>query len=87
MSDICGPCKIDYANRKDYLDHVCKVSGEKPISIEHLKKTTSPNADLISQASLVRGNKRKELEAQGKTREEAIAETRNLKPVVKPVVK
>lgn len=80
---ICGPCLAEFNTIENYRNHTCGVSSEKPTNPNHLVKTTTPNFKLISEAALARGNKRKELEAQGKTREEAIAETRKLNPVVK----
>ena len=83
MSDICGSCKIDYANKKDYLAHVCEVSGFNPTQPEHSKATNDADIEAVSNAALARGNKRKELESQGKTPEEAIEETRKLGSAVK----
>ncbi len=83
MSDICGSCRIDYANRKDYLDHVCEVSGFNPTQPDHAQATNVADTAKVSEAALARGAKRKELESKGKTPKEAIDETRKLGAVVK----
>ncbi len=83
MSDICGSCKIDYADRKDYLTHVCEVTKFNPTQPEHAQATNVADTVKVSEAALARGNKRKDLESKGKTPEEAIGETRKLGAVVK----
>jgi hypothetical protein len=78
LKHICGVCEKEFSDEKGYLDHTCEVSSLKPTDPEHLVKTTTPNFKEASEAALERGNKRAELEAKGKTPEEAVVETREI---------
>lgn len=74
MNHICGQCKQEFETEVDYLNHTCNSSGFKPTQIENLGEAFM----AASVAALARGEKRSELEKEGKTREEAIAETREI---------
>lgn len=69
----CGQCENQYTS-EEYLDHTCEKTGFKPTEPEHLGERFAK----VSEAALKRGEKRVELEEDGKTPEEAIAETRDL---------
>ena len=75
----CGQCKKQFKTNDEYMDHVCEVYGATPRDPESM----GPNHAVISKAALERGEKRVELEAEGKTKEEAITETRDIGKVIK----
>lgn len=77
--ELCGQCNKEFENEKGYLDHTCEVSGFTPRDPENLGERFVE----VSKAALERGNKRAELEAEGKTPEEAVKETRDIGTVVK----
>lgn len=47
-----------FETEEAYLNHVSPVSGHTPKDIEHLEKTTTPDARAISEASQKRGEER-----------------------------
>ena len=81
MKHICGKCNVEFESEKEYLDHVCGKTGFTPRDPPH----QGVWFEDVSKAALERGNTRAKLEAEGKTREEAIALTRDIKgpPIVK----
>jgi hypothetical protein len=70
---ICGQCNQEFETEKEYLDHVCEVSGVNPKDSGNMERH-----ELISKAALERGNTRAKLEKAGKSPEEAIKETREI---------
>lgn len=83
MSNICGACEKQFKGLEAYLEHTCKVSGATPKDIQHQVKTGNKNAQSIADAAIARGEARKALEAEGKSKEEAIVETRDIGKTVK----
>lgn len=69
----CGQC-LDQFTEEEYLEHNCPKTGFTPQDPEHLGERFVK----VSEAALKRGNKRVELEEDGKTPEEAIEETREI---------
>lgn len=82
-SEICGPCGMGFNTREEYLDHTCGATGHKVTEMEH-HIALDPNYAAISEAALKRGNRRAELEADGKTEEEVqqIAHEESVNPPV-----
>ena len=66
--DICSVCNGQFENVEAYCNHTC-TTGFTPTQPEHLGSEFA----LISQTAIARGEKRQELEAEGKTPEEAQA--------------
>ena len=75
---ICGQCNTSFDTRKEYLEHTCLKTGSKPTDPKHLGEGFSK----VSEAALTRGNARVALEKEGKTPEEAIKLTRDIKKTV-----
>ncbi len=55
---FCGTCGEKFESNEKYLKHVCKVTGFKADSIEHLDACSGGKFSLISKAALERGKKR-----------------------------
>lgn len=70
LPHVCGQCEMGFATDTEYVAHTCIKTGHTPADIEHAI-AVDPNYAKISEAALTRGNRRKELEAEGKTPEEA----------------
>lgn len=57
---ICSPCKEEFKDNAGYLAHPCKsAGGAKPTQPEYLKRTTTPNFDIISAKAKERGEVKK----------------------------
>lgn len=79
MKHICGQCQKGFDKEKDYLDHVCEVTGVTPKDPENL----GAGFVAVSEAAVARGKERVKLEKEGKTPEEAIKATRDIGKVIK----
>ena len=59
MKVYCGTCGEGFASDKEYLDHICKKTGFRAGSIEHLDATSNGRFSMISKAALKRGEEKK----------------------------
>ena len=56
---ICGTCKKEYKTPEGYLKHICKETGHKPDTVEHLDATSGGRFSLQSQKAVARGDVKK----------------------------
>lgn len=74
MKHICGQCQKGFDTEEEYISHVCEKSGVTPADPANLGDEFAK----VSEAALLRGNKRVELEESGTPAEDAVTATRDL---------
>ena len=57
---ICSFCGWVFPDEAKCNSHICPASGFAANTPDHLKKTSTPNLDKISEAALTRGQERKD---------------------------
>jgi len=55
----CGACGEVFKSKKEYSNHVCKVTGKKANTIEHLDAQTNGRYSMQAKAALKRGEAKK----------------------------
>lgn len=53
---ICGSCNNMFYSSNEYNEHICKSTGFKANSIEHLDALSGGNFSLQSKAAIERGS-------------------------------